>query len=108
MRAALCALAGVLLVGLAVPAAGDPARGRQVAAEKCQPCHGIDGVALIPEAPNIAGQNRAYMVKQLMAFRAGERQDEKMTMAAALLSEEEIAAVADWYASISVVVMPPE
>jgi len=100
-------LAGCCVL-LLVPAhaRGEDAAGRRIAAENCQPCHGIDGVALIPEAPHIAGQNRNYMVKRLMAFRDGERVDEKMTMSAAVLSDEEIADVADWYSSIRVTVAP--
>jgi cytochrome c553 len=95
-------------LALVAPAAADPLRGREIAAEKCQACHGIDGIALIPEAPNIAGQKRAYLLKQVLAFRNGERVDEKMTMSAALLSDEEIGDVLDWYASIEVTVTLPD
>ena len=102
-------LALVGTIAAAAPSAhADPQAGHEVAVARCQPCHGIDGIALIPEAPNIAGQSRAYLIKQIYAFRAGERTDEKMAGQSMLLSEEEIADVADWYASIRFTVSPPD
>jgi hypothetical protein len=41
-------------------AAGDVAAGRQKAL-MCQTCHGLDGTAKIPEAPNLAGQSAIYL-----------------------------------------------
>ena len=42
--------------------AGDIKAGAALA-DKCQTCHGLDGLAKIAEAPNIAGQNeRSYPV----------------------------------------------
>ena len=95
-------------VAAAAPAAADPAAGRQIATEKCQPCHGIDGMALIPEAPNLAGQNRSYLAKQLWAFRSGERRDQKMSPVAQGLSDDDIINLIDWYSSIGISVSVPE
>ena len=50
--------------------AGDVKAGAAVARE-CQACHGLDGLAKIEEAPNIAGQNELYLIKQLTAFKNG-------------------------------------
>lgn len=60
---------------------GDPVAGRKLA-EACEGCHGMDGIGLAPEFPNIAGQNYGYMVKQLIemqvtAQRRAGREDSK-------------------------------
>ena len=39
----------------------------------CAACHGVEGKALIPNYPHLAGQNAAYLVKQLKAFKEGSR-----------------------------------
>jgi len=35
----------------------------------CIKCHGVLGKSVFPEVPNLAGQNKNYLVKQLAAFR---------------------------------------
>ena len=89
------------------PASADAKAGRQIAEEQCQSCHGIDGVAIIEEAPNLAGQKRSYLANQLWAFRSGERNDPKMSPVALGLSDEAIVDVIDWYSSIAVSVEMP-
>ena len=42
----------------------------------CQACHGLDGRAKIPEAPNLAGQTDIYLVKALKDYRSGARKDD--------------------------------
>jgi cytochrome c553 len=87
-------------------AAGDAALGKKVML-KCQVCHGKDGIAKVPDAPNIAGQKEAYLVKALMAFKAGERKNEQMTVVLKGLSEADIANVAAYYSSIKITVQVP-
>jgi cytochrome c553 len=57
-RSAACALASLgavsLIASTAALAAGDVKAGRQKAL-RCQTCHGLDGEAKLPEAPNLAG-----------------------------------------------------
>ncbi len=48
-------LGGLMLAGGTPLSAGDPAAGRKVA-NMCRTCHGIDGMAQIPIAPNIGGE----------------------------------------------------
>ncbi len=87
-------------------AAGDAALGKKVMV-KCQVCHGKDGIARLPDAPNIAGQKEAYVVKALKAFKAGERENEQMKVVTKGLSDEDIANVAAYYSSIKITVEPP-
>jgi len=106
-------LAGLLVaatfaVCLAGPVlAGDPAAGR-VKSKKCAVCHGPDGIARLPEAANLAGESTLYLEKQLRAFRDGTRQNEMMSIIAKDLSDEDIADLAAWYASLKVTVEMPD
>ena len=68
----------------------------------CVDCHGADGLALIPDAPNLAGETNIYIDTQLKAFRSGKRVHEIMSPIAADLTDEEIREVADWYASVKI------
>jgi mono/diheme cytochrome c family protein len=43
---------------------GDAKAGRAKAESVCAVCHGADGLAKIPEAPNLAGQNENYLIAQ--------------------------------------------
>ena len=79
--------------------AGDVQAGRAKAVQ-CQACHGIDGLAKIPDAPNLAGQTEEYVVKALNDFKSGARQNEMMTMMAKPLSDTDIANLAAYYHSL--------
>lgn len=85
----------------------DAEAGRQKA-RQCQTCHGIDGIAKIPIAPHIAGENEIYLITQLKAFRSGKRTHEIMSVVAAALSDEDMADLAAWYASIEITATLPE
>ena len=60
----------------------------------CAVCHGLDGIAQVPDAPHLAGESPVYLTSQLEAFRSGERQHEQMTIIAQGLSDEDIADLA--------------
>ena len=66
----------------------------------CRECHGVAAVGVPQEFPSLQGQNSVYVVNQLNKFRAGERKDPIMGAVAAGLTDEEIAAVADYLASL--------
>jgi cytochrome c553 len=76
----------------------DPAAGRAKAG-MCRTCHGLDGRARIPVAPNIGGEPADYIVRQLVAFRDGTRTNEMMSVVAASLDDQAIADLAAWYSS---------
>ena len=106
MRGLILVLASLVVWSNAAGAAGDVAAGKKVMV-KCQVCHGKDGLAKLPEAPNIAGQKETYLVKALTSFKAGERQNEQMTVVVKSLSDEDIANVAAYYAAIKITVEVP-
>src|ERR1700733_7854437 len=48
-------------------AGGDIKAGREKA-QKCEVCHGLDGLSKGAEAPNIAGQTKQYLANKLKSF----------------------------------------
>jgi cytochrome c553 len=104
----LC-LAGAVSLGMAFSAyaAGDVKAGRKKA-QQCQACHGIDGIAKLPDAPNLAGQNEVYLVKALHDYRMGARKNEVMSVMAPTLSNQDVLDLAAWYSSIPVDVKLPD
>jgi cytochrome c553 len=91
---------------LATARAADAQAGRKKA-RVCQTCHGIDGASRLAEAPNLSGQVETYLVKALHDFREGRRSNEMMTIVVQPLSDEDIADLAAWYASVAITVTPP-
>jgi len=67
-------------------------------------CHGLDGIAKIAEAPNLAGQNERYLIEQLGAFKAGVRHNEMMSIVIESLSDADIADLAAYYSAIEITV----
>jgi len=69
----------------------------------CAGCHGPAGAGIPAQYPRLAGQWGEYTKAQLMAFRAGERQNDPQGMmrgVAAKLSDKEIDAVSDYIAGL--------
>jgi cytochrome c553 len=86
--------------------AADPKVGRQKALQ-CQACHGLDGLAKIPDAPHLAGQVEAYLVKSLTDYKTGARKHEMMTLVMQNLNPQDIEDLAAYYAAIEIEVKPP-
>jgi cytochrome c553 len=102
-------LLATLLGSLFVPAlAGDMVAGRAKLQILCQNCHGMDGVALIPGAANLSGQQKEYLRVQLRAFRSGSRQEAQMNVVAKALSDADIENLAEWYSAIKVTIELPK
>lgn len=66
----------------------------------CSACHGVEGKALIPNYPHLAGQNAAYLVKQLKAFKESSRKEPLMLPFMAPLTEADMENLAAYYASL--------
>lgn len=79
----------------------DPANARAkfLANQVCVVCHGTDGISVIDNYPNLAGQKESYLIKQMKAFRDGNRRDPVMWNMVASLDEPMIAALAKFYAA---------
>ncbi|WP_088348141.1 MULTISPECIES: cytochrome c [Rhodomicrobium] len=101
--APLAILAGAPAAGFAA----DLKAGKQKAMQ-CAVCHGPNGIAVNPDAPNLAGEASIYIEKQLKAFRSGARQNEMMTLMAKDLSDADIADLAAWFSAMKVSVTLPD
>jgi cytochrome c553 len=69
----------------------------QTKAAPCVACHGVNGNSANPEWPSLAGQSGPYIIKQLKAFKAGERQNPLMTPMAQPLSDDDMEDLAAYY-----------
>ncbi|HET6632162.1 MAG TPA: c-type cytochrome [Rhodanobacteraceae bacterium] len=65
----------------------------------CAACHGRDGVAQVPGAPNLAGQRLDYLRNALAQYRDGRRDNPVMRSAIGPLSDAELDSLARWYAA---------
>jgi cytochrome c553 len=91
--------ADLVRFGQAIYRGGIAAKG--VAA--CSACHGPDGAGIPVQYPRLAGQYAEYTAAQLRAFRSGARAndpDRTMRALAAKLSDQEIAAVAEYISGL--------
>lgn len=79
--------------------AADIAAGKTRSAQ-CAACHGPDGHAVMPQTPNLAGQDEDYLAEQLKAFRSGERKNETMSVIAKPLSDADIVNLAAYFNSL--------
>lgn len=98
----LSALVTLLLLAGPVAAQmvdGDPEAG-QSKAQACAACHGANGNSANPQWPNLAGQHADYLYEQLQYFKSGARQNAIMNGQAAGLSEQDMADIAAYYASL--------
>ena len=108
MRGLILGLAALVVTSPFAQAGGDITAGRTVVWLKCQSCHGKDGLAIEPWSPNIAGQKQDYLVRSLMAYKAGDRKSQMMSGVVKSLSDEDMANVAAYYAAIKITVEVPQ
>ena len=72
-------------------------RGSELAKSRCDTCHGLAMVALAPLFPSLAGQKRAYLYKQLLDFKLGERNDPVMQAQVVSMTDEQLRDLALYY-----------
>lgn len=78
-------------------AQADEARARKIANGVCAMCHGEQGESTSEIFPRLAGQHAEYIVKQLKAFKSGERKSTAMAEMVAKLTEDEMMALGRYY-----------
>ena len=87
----------LLATGLVLPSGADEAPAQAAA---CSACHGANGVSVQADIPNLAAQKEGYLVKQLEAFRAKQRENPLMNAIAAQLSDGDISALATHFSRL--------
>ena len=88
------------LAGVVAKVAGDAAAGRAKHAASCASCHGASGVSPNDSWPNLAGQNAAYLVRILGAYKSGAQTDPMMSPVAKGLSDADIQNLAAYLGSL--------
>jgi cytochrome c553 len=94
MLKGLAAAIGVASIAAAANAAADPPTG----AVSCSGCHATSTRVTTP-VPRIAGLDRAIFLKAMQDFRTGQRVGTVMDRIAKGFTDEEIQALAAWFAS---------
>jgi len=75
----------------------DPNLGRNLAAA-CANCHGTNG-ASVQGMPNLAGQQRTYLVQQMQDFKTGKRPATIMHQLAKGYTDEQVDALAAYFSA---------
>ncbi len=80
-------------------------------AEKCDHCHGVNGNSVRPEVPALAAQKMDFLAAALRSYRDGGRRSSEMAAMSGILSDDDIAGIAAFYAyqkarSVAFVIVP--
>jgi cytochrome c553 len=95
MTVGACALLGYVLSAQAV---GDAQAGKAKAGT-CAGCHGANGEGIKPN-PALAGKSEGEIVQALTDYKSGKRANPIMKTFASQLSDQDMANVAAYYASL--------
>ena len=66
----------------------------------CAACHGTAGISPNDLWPNLAGQKKTYLVRQIKAFRDGDRVDPMMAPMVRSLTDTDVENIAAYYSSL--------
>ena len=88
-----------LSTAAAPAAANEHARAEEIVQGKCFICHGMDGESSSPAFPRLAGQNAAYMARQLADYQSGKRVSSTMQPMVVDLSAADFAALGRYFAT---------
>jgi len=94
MRNAAAAVIGCIAIAAAAAASAEPPAG----AASCSGCHPTSPRVTSP-VPRLAGLDRAAIVRAMQDFRSGQRAGTVMDRIAKGFTDEEIAAIAAWFAA---------
>ena len=87
------------LLGAAAHAQEGSVEAGKMKSATCAACHGVDGNSVTPDWPSLAGQHASYLVRQLKAFKSGERVNVTMKPFADMLSDQDMADVAAYFSA---------
>ena len=92
-------LAALAFPRIALAQAPDLERAKKIVGGNCFLCHGADGESSSPVFPRLAGQNAAYVARQLADYKAGRRRSSTMQPMVEDLAPADFAALGSWYAT---------
>ena len=93
------AAAGQALAETTAHAKPGDAKAGEAKAAACGTCHSADGNSTLAMYPKIAGQNEAYIARQLAQFKSGKRNNPIMTPFVAELSPQDMADLGAFFAT---------
>jgi cytochrome c553 len=100
MKASQIGVIAMVLSGLISFAANaSDAEAGKAKSAACAACHGADGNSVNPVWPSLAGQHASYLVKQLMDFKQGRRENAVMAGMVAGLNDDDMKDIAAYFAS---------
>ena len=100
MAVVACVAVGGALAEKAEKEAKPPVDAEKIVTTVCAACHGEDGNKMLtPETPKIGGQRADYLAKSLEDYRSGSRNNMFMAGVAQALSDDEIEALAAYFAA---------
>ncbi len=98
----LLVASGIILSFSGAAGAAEDTSSAQNKIAMCQGCHGIadyrTAYPVVYHVPKLGGQHAAYLVKALKDYKSGERNHPTMVGIAGTLSDEDIEALAAYYA----------
>lgn len=92
------AAAAVVSFTVMTTAAGDGVRRADMLAHTCAGCHGTNGASAGAAMPTIGGMDKGYLVSVLSDYKTGLRPSTIMGRIMRGYSDQEIAAIASWFA----------
>jgi cytochrome c len=89
----------------AAPAAGGTLTGSELYLQRtCVACHGKDAkTPILPDYPKLAGQNAAYLLRQMQDIKSGARANGNtaaMRGVMHLANDEELRVISEWLATL--------
>ena len=66
----------------------------------CVGCHGVNGIAVAPNFPNLAGQKKLYLKNAILSYQNGTRNDPTMKAMVGALNKTDIANLAAYFSSL--------
>ncbi|MFN4116809.1 MAG: c-type cytochrome [Inhella sp.] len=91
-------IAPVFLLLAALPLHGaDLAKAEEIVMGRCFICHGANGESSSPAFPRLAGQNAAYVARQLGDYQSGKRKSSTMQPMVEGLSAADMQALGAWF-----------
>ena len=102
LTSGLCAVLFSLGILGVSQAAGDPAAGK-AKSDTCLGCHGVSSYTNVYptyHVPKLVGQHPDYIIAALKAYKSGERNHETMEAQAGSLSDQDMADIAAYFASL--------
>ncbi len=101
-KAALGALAlglGATHAAIGLSGQGEDAKLMTLVNETCAACHGPNGNSVVPDFPSLAGQQKTYLLREMLDYKEGRRHSDVMAPLMTQLGQEDMNRLADYYAA---------